>query len=94
MFDDEHNRSSYSHQNHHHHQEQEELDVRCVTFNCPSFIQKSDIPSIPTSVSSRIIHIYGEHEAIPLSLTSISSTYERAGLIVYIKDSKTTSDLQ
>ena len=71
--------------------EEQKIDVKCVTFGCPGFIQKSDISLIPTSSSSRIIHVYGEHETIPLSLTSLTNTFERVGLVVHIKDSRSSN---
>lgn len=63
------------------------VDVRCVTFGCPKFIQSCDIPLVDLGVSSRITHIYGELEFVPLSLTSLTKKYGRVGLIVNIKGS-------
>jgi hypothetical protein len=63
------------------------IDLRCVTFGCPKFIQTCDIPSVDPRISSHLIHFYGEHEFVPLSLTSLTKKYGRVGLIVNIKGS-------
>jgi hypothetical protein len=63
------------------------IDLRCVTFGCPKFIQSRDIASVDSEISSRIIHLYGEHEFVPLSLTSLTKKYGRVGLIVNINGS-------
>lgn len=66
------------------------IDLRCITFGCPNFIKCSDIALVDSEISSRIIHMYGEHQLVPLSLTALTSTFGRVGLSVNIKDSKST----
>jgi hypothetical protein len=65
--------------------EQDKLDVRCITFNCPKFIHQDDLSLVSPTISSRLVHLYGEHEMIPLSLTSLSQKFARSGLIVPVK---------
>lgn len=64
------------------------IDLRCITFGCPNFIRGSDITLIDSEISSRIIHMYSEHQLVPLSLTALTSTFARVGFSVQIKDSR------
>jgi len=70
----------------------EELDVKCITFGCPRFMDSRDLDLVPVELSNRIVHIYGEHDAIPLSVTSLQpfyggAKYDLLGRVIVVADS-------
>ena len=64
------------------------VDVRCVTFGCPRFVQHDDVDRLPIDVTSRIVHAFSEGDPIPLSLTSYlpwATRYSHVGHIVVLR---------
>jgi hypothetical protein len=72
---------------------QQTMELTCLTFGCPRFIRGSDVASIDSAISSRIAHLYGEHQLVPLSLTSLDERLGRVGRIVNLRDSVPMKEL-
>lgn len=47
------------------------IDIRCVTFGCPRFVESHDVDKLPFHLTSRIMNTYVEGDPIPLGLTSM-----------------------
>jgi hypothetical protein len=67
--------------------QQQTMELICLTFGCPRFMCASTVALVDPVISSRIVHLYGEHQLVPLSLTSLDDSVGRVGRIVNIRDS-------
>ena len=48
------------------------IDVRCVTFGCPRFIQTRDIVKLPIFIKSRVLNIINEVSLQPFELAMVT----------------------
>jgi hypothetical protein len=64
------------------------IDVRCVTFGCPRFVDQQDVVKLSPLLTSHIMHAYVEGDPIPLNLTEMlgGKHYCHVGNSMTIKD--------
>jgi hypothetical protein len=71
------------------------VDVRCITFGCPRFVDTRESAKLPHTLTSRIINTYVEGDPIPLNLTSMMgfTDYCHVGNSMLIKNNGEGIDL-